>query len=196
MTNMAEADFWRWFVANEQSLRRCSGEVVADRVEKRLQEVDSRLGVEVSHEANEHELIVTAGGDPEAFPTARELVSKAPKLRHWAISALKPPRGFKFQMSLDGTTVEADQLLFEPLQSASHPQSLGIRLVLPGALQASAAQLHEVAHLIIETGIGEELAAYVDHVDVATTSVELSTGLPISDLAKYITWHLKDRASK
>src|SRR5262249_11198171 len=60
--------------------------------------VDSGFGVEVQHAPNDEtrEMIVTAGGDIDAFDAVEELAHQAPQSARWRFIALIPARGFRF----------------------------------------------------------------------------------------------------
>ncbi|MEA2708029.1 MAG: hypothetical protein QOF78_630 [Phycisphaerales bacterium] len=186
---MTADEFWQWFAAQEQALRGVDGQTVADSVEVRLREIDSRIGVEVSDPGDPRELIFTAWSQAEAFPAVRELVAAAPVLRGWQIIALKPPRGFAFGMNLDGLKIDASRIQFDPLAAEEDPKLLGVRFYVPGATDEDDERLSRALPIIIETGIGEEAAAQIDHMDFAAGAIPDEKALPIEQLLPYIQWH-------
>ena len=116
------------------------------------------------------EMILTAWSDPAAFDAVRELVAAAPELPGWQIIALKPPRGFAFALDVDGLRIDASELQLEPLAAAEDPKLLGIRIYVPSASAADDEHLGRVLPLVLETGIGEEAAAQIDHTDFVAGS--------------------------
>ncbi len=50
----------------------------------------------------------------------------------WAFIALKPPQGFQFTTTYEGTQFDPREMWFLPLESKSHPCDLGVRIAVPG----------------------------------------------------------------
>ena len=120
-------EFWEWMSDRSAELLEADGQEVADRVEERLRAIDARIGVEVSQQAETREMIITAWSDREAFDVVRDIVAAAPPLEGWEIIALKPPRGFAFEIDLDGLHIDASELMFDPLSAQEDPKLLGVR---------------------------------------------------------------------
>lgn len=185
---MTNDDFWLWFQQNEKSLR-SSPKKAAERIASALKKYDYRLGVEVSDDDEINwEVIVTAGGDPNAFQSTVTLVRKAPSVRGWKFISLKPPLGFDFMITTDKFNVDASKLLWESLGSSQKPKALGIRIYAPfeGTMPKG---LEELIHKIVQTGIGERAAAEVKHIEVMSKSLADEDALSISQLGDYIEWH-------
>ena len=188
---MTSDEFWQWMSDNSAELLRAQGPVVADQVEERLREIDDRLGVEVSDPGEPRELIITAWSRADAFPAARELVAAAPPLPGWQIIALKPPRGFEFGFDMDGLEINAAELKFEALSARQDPKLLGIRIYVPGATDDDDERLARALPLVLETGIGEEAVAQIDHTEFIAGSPPDDQALPIEQLLAYVKWHRK-----
>jgi hypothetical protein len=185
------AQFWRWMSDASAALLDAGGQTVADEIEQRLRAVDGRLGVEVSDPGDPRELIFTAWSDADAFDAARELVAAAPSLPGWQIIALKPPRGFAFGITVEGLDVNAAELMFEPLSAPQDPALLGIRIYVSGATDDDDERLARALPLVLETGIGEEAAAQIDHTEYIAGAPEDDRALPIDQLLAYVQWHRK-----
>jgi len=192
---MTASEFWRWVSEASAELLEADGQHVADEIEQRLSEIDKRLGVEISGPAEPREMIITAWSDPSAFAAVRELVAAAPALPGWRIIALKPPRGFEFGIDLDGLKVDANELRFEPLGAPEDPKLLGIRIYVPSAGDDDDERLGRALPLILESGIGEEAAAQIDHSEYVAGAGD-ETALPIRELLRYVRWHLKKHAGE
>jgi hypothetical protein len=182
------SQFWPWFATQTGHWKTATPAAIADSLQATLQRVDSRLGVEIACDDSGHEVIVTAGGDPAAFPVAKAVVQAAPSIRGWTFLALKPPRGFEFTIGLNNAQLSASDLKFEPLESPQRPDQLGIRVYLPPPLPDKQ-QANEMIWLIVETGIGEEAATRIAFLDVAPLDKPHGELLPISDLAAYVSWY-------
>ena len=184
-------EFWEWMTDNSAELLEADGQEVADRVEERLRDIDSRIGVEVSGAAEPREMIITAWSDPAVFDAVRDIVAAAPPLDGWQIIALKPPRGFAFELNLDGLHIDASELMFDPLSAQEDPKLLGVRVYVPGAGDDDDERLNRALPLILETGIGEEAAAQIDHTDFMPGAPQDQKALPIEQLLPYVQWHRK-----
>jgi hypothetical protein len=70
------------------------GAVAGWRVAAELHKIDPRLTFELGVSIEPHELIISAGGLRDAFPTVKRLVSAAPPIAGWrfiAFSSSMPP---------------------------------------------------------------------------------------------------------
>jgi hypothetical protein len=184
-------DFWTWFAENRDELSRAASEEITDQLYSALTHVDDRLAVEVAKDAAGIEVIVSANGEREAFPLVHQLVRSFPNVEDWKFVALKPPRGFDFTLDVEDGSVEADKLSFDPLEVGEDPKALGIRL-FGLDVDARLNDVDSLARLIVETGIGEELAAQIDYIDTGPTS-QASDTLPIAELLDYVEWYLRKR---
>ena len=184
-------EFWQWMSDSSAELLEADGQEVADRVEERLSVIDARIGVEVSGAAEPREMIITAWSDRAAFDVVRDIVAAAPPLEGWEIIALKPPRGFEFALDLDGLHIDASELMFDPLSAQEDPRLLGVRVYVPGAADDDDERLNRALPLILETGIGEEAAAQIDHSDFIAGPPHDNKALPIEQLLPYVQWHRK-----
>jgi hypothetical protein len=184
--SIAISSFWRWF-ANHEAALRTGGNEALDQVERELHKVDPRLGLEMSEPGHKREMIVTAWSEAAAFGAVRALVAAAPPLASWQIVALKPPRGFKFAIDLDGLHVNADVLKFDPLHSPQAPGALGIMIHVTGAAPTDP-RWQRALPLIIETGIGEEAAAEIFHIEPSAEPPD-EKSLAIHHLLEYVQWH-------
>ena len=180
------AEFWAWFSAEEPRLLASAPKDVTGEIEDRVRLVDPRIGVELG-DAVVRELIFTAYVQVEVFARVKELVAAAPKFDRWQMVALKPARGFEFAIDVGGRSVDASQITFEPLDSAAMPGAIGLRCFVDPAL-ATHGNNAGILRLIIATGIGEELAARISHVEVAGRERAPAEPIRISALREYLDW--------
>ena len=187
---MTVDEFWTWFASEESELRRADGQVIADRVEARLQEVDPRIGIELGEPDAQRELIFTAWSDAEAFSAVRALVAAAPlsSLTGWKLIALKPPRGFGFAIDVDGLQVDARTLWFDPLGAPEAPEALGLRVYVGVGAPGSDPRWARALALIIETGIGEDASAQIDYIEPCGGPPADERSLPIDQLLGFVQW--------
>ena len=183
------SDFWTWFVEHEASLRTAPGGAAPDQIEAKLREIDPRLGCELSEPGERRELILTAWSQAPAFPIVRELAAAAPKeqLANWRITALKPARGFRFAINIDGLQVDATKLMFHALTSPQAPALLGLRIYVTGAPPTDE-RWSRILPLILETGLGEELAAQISNLQPAAGPPPDDQALRLDELPEFIEW--------
>ena len=143
-----------------------------------LVSLDEGLGIEVLGEdsqASRH-VIVTAFSDPTKFSLVTRLVN-ALEVPGWSFEGLKPPRGFAFTIALDDVALDAKALKF-CFDSAS--RSLLLTLP-PHLMRALPEDSRELAWLLVETGVGERLAAELESVSFAYPS-DVPASSPIVEL--------------
>ena len=166
---MSNEAFWKWFSTESAALRAMEPELLAERLAEALRSHVGDLGVEVAEEEEEEaaaklqEVVFTADGDAARFDAVKALVAAAPALDGWSFVALKPPMGFDFTLEADGVELDGSALRFEPLVG---PGGLGLRLYLPEAV-AKEDDVEQLIRLLLQTGVGEENAAGIVHVEAA-----------------------------
>lgn len=178
--------FVAWLQKHEAPMRHESASFVADQVGNEVMRVNERLGVEVAdaREGEPREVIITAFSEPQLFPLVRKLVDRLAAFRAWKFVALKPPRGFAVRLAIGRDGVDAKELRFASIPEIAH----GLRLVAPANMQEvlpTGEDAEELAWLVVETGIGEELAAQIQHIEFSDHEVEGAA--PIETLADYVS---------
>jgi len=175
--------FVSWARENLGRIHSKSADDAASEISEALLQVDARLGVEIEEDvSDQRELIITAFSDPECFSLVREIISQLQALNGWRAVALKPPRGFDFAISMGGFEVQASDLEFdEEFTTGAH-----VRILVDTSVPLPAPEaVEELAWLLIETGIGEELAGRLQHVEFAVRPPDASA-IPIARLAEYL----------
>ena len=142
--------------------------------------VDSQLGVEIANEEEGgiREAIITAFSAAELFPLVHQIVAQLSDIPGWRIVVLKPPRGFEFTLTVDGREVEASKLEFAPIRGIDR----GIQLIAGPQLLSclpTGQEREEFGWLIVETGVGEELAGRLRHIEFAEAG-KVAGQLPIT----------------
>lgn len=152
----AEAEFWTWFAANESRLRDAGPDTgrVAQAFLLMLMRVDKALAFDLGPERDgRRELVVTACGDPLAFPAVVKLVAAAPPLERWTVTAFRqrrPARGF-FVLRCGGV-VRLQQVRF-----AAEPAGdrVDLDLFVPGCRRRFAEEYEAVGDLLLDIVLGE-----------------------------------------
>jgi len=181
-------DFGSWFTEHAARLRAMDAEQAADEIGDRVIAIDARLGVDVAEDddadgGGDRELVITAFSDRAAVPLAKQVAASVTSAPGWKILALEPPQGWEFSVSIGDTELEADKLEFLPDPKTPY----AIRLIVPTMLldRVAATDVEEIAWLIVETGIGEELTSAISEISLGERDVG-KPGQPISALAAYV----------
>jgi len=193
-------EFWAWFATHKLEFSRLTlGEPFWDIALEQIKKVDEHLWFELSRNSHPaREFIVTAEGHVSSFPVAEELVRLAPNIAGWAFIALKPPQGFRFTTTYEGTRFDPRQMWFLPLESESQPRDLGLRIAVPGLNCTDAGTAHSAVLVILDTGLGERSAALdLQHVEVTElpNAPESLGYIELPELADYIRWRKNRLAS-
>lgn len=182
---MSKVD-WGWLQERLSEVQAMSAEAAAEVLEAGVAAIDGRLGVEVSDVEGTRHVVVTAGGDAEAFATARAVVAAAPSLPGWSFEALRPAQGFEFEVTAGSLVFDAKALSFQPLPPDQAPTQLAIRLLVPNPeLEAWG----EIGLQIIEAGIGEEAAARIAYLEIDRREPDAENVYAIESLAGYVERH-------
>ena len=176
-----------WVAKTLPSLGGEEASVVADAIGGQVLSLDQRLGVEVSDHGvtQPREIIFTSYSDSSLFQDVRRIVAALPPVPGWKFIALKPARGFDFTINFGGFKVKANQLDFTPIEE----MDCGIQLLIYHEMYsriANADAAEELAWLIIETGIGEELSSKINHAQFADASKH-KHNKNITDIGNFVT---------
>jgi hypothetical protein len=192
--------FWAWFATHKLEFSRpVLDEPFWDIALEQIKKVDEHLWFELSRDSHPAgEFIVTAEGHVSSFPIAERLVRLAPNLEGWAFIALKPPQGFQFTTTYEGTRFDPREMWFLPLESKSHPRDLGVRIAVPGLDCMDKTTAHSAVLVILDTGLGEWSAALdLQHTEVTElpTDPESLGYIELPELTDYVAWRKKRLAS-
>lgn len=178
-------DAVEWFRSNATRLNSKPAQLIADEFGDVLLAIDEQLGLEVSKEFSsegEREIILTTFSEPRLFSLVRRLVELLNETPGWCFVPLKPPRGFDFKLMLAESYINAADLSYAGIPDIEG----GVQLLLsPGTLNELPADSQEMAWLVVETGIGEELTAKLAHVEFASRANSKDYE-PIANLRNYV----------
>ncbi|MEM7159406.1 MAG: hypothetical protein AAF799_41595 [Myxococcota bacterium] len=184
---MSTAD-WSWLSGREDELRAMSPDAASEAITSALAAVDERIGAEVSDDSGTRTVVVTAGGEVEAFAVVRRVVESAPSVAGWSFVAFRPARGFEFQVDAGGMVFEAKALSFMPLRPDEAPSQPAIRLLVPNpGLEAWA----EIGLQIIEAGVGEEAAARIAYLEIGARDDDSHDVYGLESLGGYLERNTK-----
>lgn len=202
------ARFWGWFVANEARFFEVSGaekEALLDELMEQLHAYHPDLFFQIAmpHDGPA-QLIVTAEGQREAFGPLRTLVSAAPGLSGWTVTAFRPASGFDAVTEYEGARVDPRAAWFMPLEAralpgatqsalpgATQPGPLGLRVACADFVEELREEFLGAAQLVLENGLGELAAAeQIAFLDVERTPEAPSERgyLELGALPAYLDW--------
>lgn len=154
--------FWHWVRCNRTRLEiatRQPGPVVDD-LHKRLRSIHPGLRVEVGSDLNgAYELVISAEGDSTLFPLVDAIIDRSPTLPAWRFQALKPARGWEFTIDFEGVELSPSDIWIRLHDIPSASTEVTVHPTCRAAIPE--AHLLETIALIIETGLGERLAAEI-----------------------------------
>jgi hypothetical protein len=185
------AAFWRLFSDLAPRLARAAdaNDPGYDRLLDGLHQLDAGLYFELAGEPGGCELIITAEGERELFPLARQIVAQAPPIPGWTIQALKPKLGFPLTGQWGAVTVKAEDVFFEPLENAAG--QLGLGLLVAGITDDDVDDAHNAVLRMLDHGLGEEgLAETIAGTKLAPLPAEAAREdlIALTDLPAFLDW--------
>ena len=156
--------FWQWFAAQADEYLAMPAVEIIDSVHKALGEFDPLITAEISNRMTngDRELILTSHGNAEKFAAITTLANAATRLGQWIVSALKPPRGFRFR-SLGHEKLNLANWQFVLLKAADFPGEYGLSIEVP---EADGNQMYDqLLRNIVEEGIGEVVLSQCRHME-------------------------------
>lgn len=173
--------FWTWFRSHAERLRRAftaaesasSTELLVDEIGDQLHRYDVRLYPLIGASADGScELIVTAEGNAEAFPSVFDLVAVALPIDAWTFTPLKPRFGEVdpiTSVAHDGIVLSLEATRFAIRVEADRHR---LAILVADHDQGDAMAYRFAALQLVEALIGEyDLATRVSAVDVLPLSV-------------------------
>jgi len=138
------------------------------------------------------EFIITVEGEKEIFDLAEMTIAEAPSFTDWRFIALKPAMGFDFSTRYENVHLEPKKMWFLPLQSASRPNDLALRIGVPDLKKETHRQSSNGVLVILDTALGERSAALdIAHVEICDLPQDPDKEgfIELPDLPNYIEWH-------
>ena len=188
-----ESDFWQWFLNNQPKIETATqgDEQIIDELLTQLHKYNEHLFFEISTNSDDKHLIITAEGDSKQFDSVRNLIAKAPKIKHWQFTALKPAIGFNFTNNYEGVEYDPTKLWFLPLDNKSDPAAIGIKIGIPNYDEKTHIHSKAAMWVILDNGLGE-LAAATDIQYMNTVPLPLQPEkegyIKLAELPEYIDW--------
>ncbi len=193
-----EKQFWDWFSRHAPKLKDSAGasfERLTDELLCVLQRYCEGLAFEIGHDGSGcYEFVVTAYGNTDYFEAVERLVAQAPRLDDWRVTAFKPPMPENFRVDMDGVAIDTAEAFFIPLECASAPNDIGVRLFLQGYDPALEEVYMQASSTVLQTILGEKSFAYdLQHIEMEPLPGDMEGLIPILDIPDYIQWKEEQR---
>ena len=145
--------FWKWFLANRERLHSSAynDEALLDEVGEALHLVDVRFAFEIGPPEAIREFVISADGLKDVFPSVVSLVSAAPNIPQWKITAFRPRRTLLPSVELNGYSVDPEDVSFSLLDDS---EIAGIHLFLPNFREENVT-LKQIGYLLLDSALGE-----------------------------------------
>jgi hypothetical protein len=145
--------FWDWFIQHEIELFdfESNREEIFDQLAAELQKVDPDLAFEFGPKKPRREFVVSAGGIKRAFAAVKSLVSVAPILSRWQVTAFRPRRSPLSSVEFRGKRVHPKDVQFSLLDNG---KTAGIYLFIPG-FREDDTDLKQIGYLLLDDALGE-----------------------------------------
>ena len=149
----AQAHFWKWFERHQDELLHIDDdrERLFNSLADALHKVDSHLTFEFGPPEAKREFVISAGGIKSAFPAVVSLVSAAPPLPGWRVTAFRPRRVPLNAIEFRDKSADPEQVNFSLLDNG---QTAGVRLFIPGFKEEDA-DWKQVGYLLLDDALGE-----------------------------------------
>jgi hypothetical protein len=146
-------EFWNWFVQHEAKLLdfEADPENIFDQLSTELQKVDPDLTFEFGPNKTKREFVVSAGGIHRAFPAVVSLVSVAPVLERWKVTAFRPRRSPPNIVEFQGKRVDPREVEFSLVDNG---RNAGVYLFIPG-FREDDLELKQIGYLLLDEALGE-----------------------------------------
>lgn len=146
--------FWSWFQRNEPGLLGFEAHVqeTLGEVDEQLEKLHKSLGCEFGPlRDGVREFVVTAHGDKSAFETVRALVSAAPKMKSWTVTAFRQRHGPQI-VSFGSVQLKPEAVA---VQLALYGDKLAIRLFIQGYSEDRKREFGNAGFLMLDSCLGE-----------------------------------------
>ncbi|HEY4328040.1 MAG TPA: hypothetical protein VGN20_28910 [Mucilaginibacter sp.] len=191
--------FWNWFEKSNKSYLSLDDanedikEQLLQDIEDQLHEYCDQLWFEIGGmPGEEQELIITAEGDVNFFGQVEALINSAPTIEKWKFIAFIQPQECNNTIDFEGIELKRDDLWFMPLQSASNPKSIGIKVCTADyeAVQENK-WFKNAVYKMLDTVLGEKSVAIdINHVDYGKLpeKPEEHGMIELAELPAYVKW--------
>lgn len=180
--------FWQWFESNIERFNRFEDEQnrLMDELSARLHQIDENLVYEISSaRSGTRELVLSADGIKQSFPSVVALIKTAPEIKGWTITAFRPRIDIaQFTLEFDGRSLAAEDYYFWLQTDGEH---IDLILFVPGLSEDNRNEFVNASYVLLDMAIGEYDVStkirYIDH-EPLTPTTDMEGLLPLTELPK------------
>jgi len=146
--------FWKWFIAHDRMLYdfEKDQERVFDKLASKMRQIDPHLTFEFGPKTDAgREFVISADGIKASFPAVTTLVSAAPRLTRWQVTAFRPRRSPINLIELKGIKADPRDIQFSLIDNG---RNIGVYLFFPGYNEQNNAW-KEIGYLLLDEALGE-----------------------------------------
>ncbi len=191
--------FWNWFNEHNKSylslneIDKDEKDQLLEDLQDHLHEYCDQLYFQVGgNSGEEQELIITAEGDKDFFEQVEVLVSSAPVIDNWKFVAFIQPSDDLDTTNFEDVELKPSEMWFLPLESASRPKSIGIKICAPNYDAVKESKWFKSAVFkVLDTVLGEKsFAMDIDHVDfgLLPRNPEEQGMIELTELPAFVKW--------
>ena len=189
--------FWNWFsnysqkISTVEDLSDMRLHKLLDPLSKHLNDYCEGLVFEIGYdkETKIFELVVSADGNKTLFPKVEYLVSSAPHIKHWKITAFRQPKDSNYTVKYNGYCFDSDNIFFIPINNTENPLPISIEVVYPNYEEENRNTFLGGTFLLLDALLGEKSVeldiAYIN-VSKKTDNMVDCTSYSLSTLKSYI----------
>lgn len=198
-------DFWNWFQKNEKNFFNVIKnnddieEKFLNKISPKLDELKDGFWILAGmYDENTAELVITADGYAKNIVFVEELIYKAPQLKGWKFTALKPALEIEnvgIQMGV--YKFNSDNLFFYANEDSNYPDEIDISIVHNDLTNENRSEITNGIYIFLDNYLGElDFLNKIDHLDYLRKEDATKELIPISKLKDYINWRQKEFVEK
>jgi hypothetical protein len=201
----SNTDFWNWFIKSEKEFFNVVKERTNlqkgffDKLSPKLAEIkEGFYYVTGMYDDNTVELILTADGDLKNIAFVEELVSSAPEIIGWRITALKPSLDVKdVNIKMAGHEFNGKNIHFYSNEIEGYPDEIDITIVHNDYTLENKDAIINGTYIFIDNFIGElNSVTTIDNLNFIGANKALKELIPIEKLKDYLIWREKEFIEK
>lgn len=176
-------EFWKWFVANCGRFQKGDAldEQLCDELGERIQKIDRNLTFEITpSDGGPYELVVSADGMKKAFATVTTVVTAAPTITNWKITAFRQRSSLEsIELSFNGVTLSPTTVQYVLIPDGN---KLDLLVVIPDTSDELRDQTAGAAFLLLDAALGEyDVATFLRTIEFEPQSA-IDPSVPLKPL--------------
>jgi hypothetical protein len=199
------ADFWNWFQENEKSFYtvvKNNKNIEKDffnKLSPKLEELkEGYFYLTGMLNENTGELIITADGIAKNIVFVEELVSSAPNMQGWKITAHKKPMDIdKLVIKMGNYKFSSENIYFYANELLEYPDEIDITVVHNDLNEENKSQVANGTYIFLDNYLGElDFLTTIDNLKIIGKQELKQELVPIAKLKDFLTWRQKEFIEK